>query len=67
MQGLPQGKNTYRYKVKLDGKVIEEGTTLDLNRRACDIKARFPGAIVKQVGKKGTFQDAERWLARRKA
>jgi len=59
-------KDTYKYKVIRNGKISEKGTTRDLKRRVSYIKARFPDAIVKQVGRKTTFQEAEVWLRRRK-
>ena len=55
-------KDTYRYKAIRGGKIIEWGTTHDLKRRASDIKAKFPDATIKQVGRQTTFQEAEAWL-----
>lgn len=54
-------KDTYKYKVILNGKIIEVGITHDLKIRASDTKIRFPDAIVKQVGRKTTFQEAGEW------
>ncbi len=61
---MTEEKGTYKYKVIRNGKIVEKGTTLDLRRRACDIKARFPDAKVKQVGRKTTFQRAEAWMGK---
>ena len=55
-------KNTYKYQVKLQGKIIEKGRTYDLNRRAAEVNARFPGATIEQIGKKTTWGKAKKWL-----
>jgi len=54
-------RNTYKYVVKRKGVIIERGLTLDLKRRASDIKARFPDAVIKQVGRKTTWAKAQEW------
>lgn len=59
---MDKEKDTYKYVVKRGGKVISRGRTYDLNRRACEMKARFPDATTKQVGKKVTWQEAEKWI-----
>ncbi len=59
-------KDTYKYEVKQDGKVIFRGWTYDLNRREVEHAAGYPGCTVEQVGKKTTRQEAEAWLGRYK-
>ncbi len=59
---MGEERNTYKYVVKRDGKIISMGRTYDFNRRQCEIQARFPSATIEQVGKKTTWQDAEKWL-----
>ncbi len=54
-------KKVSRYVVKQDGTIISQGWTYDLGRRASVYQARFPGCIVKRVGKKVTVQEAEQW------
>lgn len=55
-------RNAFRYKVKLGNKIIQKGWAFDLNRRRLEVVARYSGAIVKQVGRKVTPEEAERWL-----
>jgi len=57
-------KDTYKYKVMRNGKIVEKGTTLDLKRKAASIKARFPDAVIKQVGRKTTRQEANVWFSK---
>lgn len=54
-------KNTFKYQVKRNGKIIFRGFTLDLKRRGAEHKARYPDCIVEQVGKKVTWQEAMQW------
>ncbi len=54
-------KDTYKYKVLLDGKTIFKGCTYDLNRRECEHHARWPKCRVVQVGSKVTWKGAQKW------
>ena len=58
-------RDTYKYQVKRDGIIILRGRTYDLNRRAAEHKAQFPDAIIEQVGRKVTAEEAELWLERK--
>jgi len=59
---MKTGKNTFKYQVKLNGAIIERGSTFDLHRRTADVTTRFPEAKVEQIGGKVTLQEAELWL-----
>lgn len=63
---MGEEKDTYKYVAKQNGKIIFRGRTYDLNRRMCEHVARYPGCTIEQVGKKVTWQEAERWLGRYK-
>ena len=54
--------NTFKYRLKRNGKIILKGRTYDLNKRAAEHKAQFPDATIEQVGRKTTWEKAELWL-----
>ncbi len=61
---MEREKDTYRYKVvrHSDNVVIEKNITYDINRRTCEIMARFSGVQLIQIGKKMEHSKALLWL-----
>ncbi len=57
-------KDTYKYKVLLEGRIIFKGFTYDLHRRECEHHTRWPKCKVEQVGSKVTWQEAQTWAGR---
>ena len=54
-------KDTYRYHLKKDGKVVHRGITNDLDRRESEHQEKFPDTQVKQVGRQTTRKAALKW------
>ena len=59
-----EGRETYRYKLIYEGRIILKNVTNDLNRRTIEHQVRYPGSTVKQVGKRVTRESALAWLKR---
>ena len=54
-------RNTYRYRLKVDGKVVYYGITTDLERRQREHRVRWPTGHVEQVGPATTHEEAWIW------
>ena len=54
-------RSTYRYRFKVDGKVVLSGITSDLNRREKEHHRRWPTGHIEQVGEPTTHKEAWRW------
>ena len=58
---MAKPKTTYKYHVKKGSKVVHRGITNDLDRRESEHQKQYPGAQVKQVGRRTTREAALRW------
>ena len=54
-------RNTFKYHLKRGRKVVHRGITNDLERREAEHQQRFPGAKIKQVGRRTTRAAALKW------
>ena len=54
-------KDTFKYHLKLAGRVVHRGITLDLVQRWTAHQPEFPGTVIQQVGRKTTREAALRW------
>ena len=54
-------RTTYRYLLKVDGRVVHSGITNDLERREREHRRRWPTGRVEQVGRRTTRAEAWRW------
>ena len=54
-------KDTFKYHMKRAGKVVTRGITTDLTRQEADHQSAFPGATIKQVGRRTTHKAAVQW------
>lgn len=54
-------KDTYKYQLKVGGKIVYRGVTNDLTRREQEHKATWPGSQIKQIGRKTTRDAALKW------
>ncbi len=54
-------RDTYKYQLKMGGKIVHSGITNDLNRREAEHQERFPGTKLKQVGRRVTKESALKW------
>lgn len=52
---------TYRYRFKVDGRVVHHGITTDLQRREREHQKRWPGGTIEQVGQPTSHRDAWEW------
>ncbi len=52
---------TYRYRFKVDGKVVYIGITTDLERREHEHLRRWPTGRIEQVGSATTREEAWHW------
>jgi len=52
---------TYKYRFKVDGRVVHHGITTDLQRREREHQRRWPDGIIEQVGKPTSHRDAWEW------
>ena len=59
--GFKVSKETYKFSVWWEGKLILFGVTTDPIRRECDMQERFPGARLQIIGRKTTLQKALQW------
>ena len=57
-------RDTYKYQVKVSGKIIYRGITKDLDRRGAEHKARWPSSHIVQVGRRTTRDKALGWEKR---
>ena len=54
-------KDTYKYQLKVGGKIVHRGVTNDLDRRAEEHQATWPGSHIDQIGRKTTRKAALKW------
>ena len=52
---------TYRYRFKVDGRVVYVGITTDLQRREREHQRRWPGGVIEQVGQPTSHRVAWEW------
>lgn len=62
---VSEKRDTYKYHVKVGGKIIYRGITKDLDRRGTEHKARWPSSHIVQVGRRTTRDKATEWEKRR--
>ena len=61
---MSKERDTYKYHVKVSGKIIYRGITKDLERRGAVHKARRPSSHIVQVGRRTTRDKALEWERR---
>ena len=54
----------YRYRFKVDGRVVHHGITTDLQRRERQHRKRWPGGVIEQVGQPTAPHAAWDWERR---
>ncbi len=54
-------RDTYKYHLKNGRCVVHRGITTDLCRREREHQAEYPGAEIRQVGRKTTREAALSW------
>ena len=54
-------RNTYKYHLKKGREVVHRGITNDLDRREAEHQQDYPGAEIKQIGRRTTREAALRW------
>ncbi len=54
-------RTTYKYRFKVDGKVVHSGITADLVRREREHRRRWPTGSIEQVGPATTHEKAWHW------
>ena len=54
-------RNTYKYRFKVDGKVVHYGITSDLERREHEHRRRWPEGCIEKVGRATTREKAWNW------
>ncbi len=53
--------DTFRYQFKVGNKIVDGGITLNLAQRESDLRKKWPGGRIKQVGRRTTEEAAHRW------
>jgi len=61
---MKRTRDTYKYHIKMGGKIIYRGITNDINRRGAEHKARWPSSHITQVGRRTTKEKAIEWERR---
>jgi predicted GIY-YIG superfamily endonuclease len=59
-------RDTYKYNIKVDNKIVHSGITNDLERREQEHKQRWPKGRIVKVGRVTTEEAARRWEERRR-
>lgn len=54
-------RDTYKYQLKEGRKVVHRGITNDLHRRETEHQGEYPGAEIKQVGRRTTRAASMKW------
>ena len=54
-------QRTFRYRFKVDGKIVCSGITIDLQRRENEHRRRWPTGLIEQIGPPTTHEDAWNW------
>ena len=52
---------TYRYVLRVDGKVVYHSFTMQLDAKLRQYKHRCPRTVIEQVGERTTYSDEYRW------
>jgi len=55
------GRDTIKYHLTKDRKVVHRGITNDLERREREHQEEFPGSKIKQIGNKVPRESALKW------
>ena len=55
------GRSTYKYRFRVDGRVVHCGITTDLARREREHRRRWPTGRIEKVGRATTREEAWRW------
>ena len=61
---MSKERDTYKYHVKMGGKIIYRGITKDIDRRGSEHKARWPSSRIIKVGRRTTRDKAMEWEKR---
>ena len=54
-------RDTYKYHLKDEKRIVHRGITNDLSRREHEHQAEYPGARTRQVGRRTTREAALEW------
>lgn len=54
-------RTTFRYHLRVDGRIVHSGITTDLRRREVEHRLRWPTGRIEQVGPRTTRAEAWRW------
>lgn len=54
-------RNTYKYHLKNGNEIVHRGITHNLERLGNEHQQNYPGARIKQVGRRTTREAALRW------
>ena len=54
-------RTTFKYRFKVEGKVVHWGITTDLKRREAEHRRRWPNGCIEQVGSATTREEAWEW------
>lgn len=55
-------RDTYRYQLIENGKVVYSGLTYDFARRGVEHGRDYPSASIRQVGKRVTREEGLKWV-----
>jgi len=58
---MSKPRDTYKYHLIKDRKVVHRGITDDPRRREGDHQQEFPGSHIKQIGRRTTREAALKW------
>ena len=63
-RSMAKARDTYKYHLIKDKRVVHRGITEDLARREKEHQREFPHSRVKQIGRKTTHEAALKWERR---
>ena len=58
---MAKPRDTYKYVLKVRGKIVHGGITNDLGRREDEHQQKWPDATIEQVGRRTTRDAARQW------
>lgn len=58
---MAKSRDTYKYHVIKDRKVVHRGITENLTRRGQEHQQEYPGSRIKQIGRQTTREAALEW------
>lgn len=61
MSKKAQPRDTYKYHVKIGGRIVYRGITNDIERRSSQHKSRWPKSHITQIGQRTTRKKALEW------